>query len=570
MFNPNTLGTVAPLAQALTNSNRALVVVEGTPAAEVASCYTDPAEANGLPYSDKVAQVAQEDFEQANAEVLPEVDDNFTTQVNLMAKGIQTVGYNARNVLIPAIDSVVAGYNEKQGAAEQPAIEVNVFKYDPVHSDPRLTNHVASKYNNVQSRPEYQTFLLNPASPEQIIEMVSTENPHLDQPQVTDWLLQVGAERIQGVWQALFGTARVLDPSRISFLMPSNLPKSIDELLLAYCLAGHFMDHPQDVVGESVTLDQWNRVMAILHELFGAVLLKAYEYRADDIRTGKLVIEYNARDPLKHRTVQVLANGDVYPSWSANGGNLEALMGAAVYSPQLRHAAQIDASQADLAERWQKLYPLLDGACKDYSLRKRRENLMSAFLQPTRPLPEQLPQLSQVEVAERMQNAMQQISNEDLENPFCAAGKLVTSVYYPNPIYGKFLNSYEKQAKVHPGATGREIAMEAYIDIAADWLAQQYRVVPFVQSVDPVAVQAQADADAAENEQAVDQAEAAATQAVDAVNEANAVEPATTEQTDAEGNTDTSESTPVGEEQGGVVPTVSTETEEEQAEAGAV
>jgi hypothetical protein len=490
--------SVSPAARTLTEGGR-LVAFKSlfAPATQVANAYQSSVKPSRLRFSERVALESEEQFTSANDTVVGADAATIDDQTAQLTRAVQAMVYNSRNVIVPTIDSLVNQFVSKQSSSVQPNVSVNVFKYHDVHSAPALVNHVASKYADVQAQAEYRTFILNALSPEAIVSLVAENNPHLDQTQVVEWLLEMGADRIAAVWAKLYGTSRIFDFTTASWMQSANWPVQIDELLLAYCLTGALREAPQEVTGESVDLPAWENALGNLHELLGSVLLKAYTFRAQDTRNQRLVLATDAKDAMRTGQVTVLANGDVYSAWLAAGGSIEALLAVAVYEPGLKTVPQVNAQAEDLAARWAKYYPVLRQACADNALRDRRKDVVSVFLNSETPGVEGLPALDAGVAADRLDAELRVIEDEAYEKPYLLFAGLVCRIYYPNqPLYFGFMRSMERYAKVHPGASGRELAIEAIIELVATWLADQITTVKYTPDVDPNAVSQEDDASA--------------------------------------------------------------------------
>ena len=492
MFSTSSPRIVAPLAQALTESNRAVALRSSDlPLAAACESYTNHAEANKVAYSHRLATVSQEDFIADNAVPTMTQEAGFERQVELMAAGLKGITYTARNVIIPAVDQLTEAYLNRQSVHQAPEIKLVVWKYAAVHNEPGLVNHIQTRYARVAVQREYKTFMLGQKSAEAIIEMAATNNPHLDQESVTQWLLGMGAERITAVWQALFNTMRVFSPNMLEFTQVHRLPQTSDELLLAYCLCGHLMENPVDDAGESAGIEEWTNALQVLHEYFGTLLLRAYERRVDDARRGILVYRNQAVEPIKTLTVRVEVNGDIYAGFAERGLTAEAILGAAVYESHMRSGEDLLQIKDTLTQRWNRLYPLMRQAAADRAQAQRRQDIVKTVRSEFGALPEQLTGEAAWEeevLMAKLTDAVRSLNAEDLENPFALFAKVVCQLFYTNPIYHEFLLAFRTYSVKHPEASARELALYSLIEVSAIWLASQGQVIPFTPQVDPNAV----------------------------------------------------------------------------------
>lgn len=486
---------VSPVARALTEGRRMAVLKSMfAPVSEVVRSLQNPVRPNLLAFSTRIALESEDQVAGAN-EILVGADQAaIGDQVGNLVRAVNAMTFTARNVIVPTVDALVNQYLNRQAASNQPNVSVNVFKYNDVHSEPALVNHVSSKYSDVMARPEYRSFILQQLSAEGIVTLVSEKNPHLDRAQVIEWLLEMGADRIAAVWTKLFGTSRTFDFTTASWMHPSNWPMQVDELLLAYCLTGSMLEEPREVIGESVDLAEWERAMGVLHELIGSKLLQAYTYRAQDAKNQRLIITSDAKDAMRTGVVAVLVNGDVYNGWLSAGGDIQALLGAAIYEPALKTATALAPVAADLSARWSKYYPVLRQACVDNCVRGRRRDVATVFLSSSIPSVEGLPAIDQGVAQQRLDAELRSVQDDQYDKPFQLFAELVCRVYYPTqPLYVGFMRSMDRYAKIHPEATGRELAVEASLELIATWLCSQIDTVGYTPVVDPSAVNSNED-----------------------------------------------------------------------------
>jgi len=482
--------SVSPTARALTEAGRLVGFKSlNAPVTQVANAYQSAARPNRLKFSERVSQESEDQFSRANEVMVGADQAAVEDQVASITRAVQAMTFNARNVIVPTVDALVNQFTSKQAKATQPNVSVDRYSYDSVHSSSALVNHISSNYETSQPLAEYRTFMLQPLSAEAIVTLVAEGNPHLDTPDVVEWLLKVGAERINAVWGKLYGTSRLFDYSTAAWMHPRNWPVMIDELLLAYCLTGALIENPRDPIGESVDLKAWELALGNLHHLLGHKLFEAYKARAQDIKAQRLVLATDAKDPMRTGQVSVLVNGDVYTNWLAAGGDVQALLGVAVFEPAVHTVPQVNAIAGDLVARWTNYYPVLRQACLDNALRARRRDVVDVFLSNTVPAVEGLPMMDAGVIRERLDAELRVIEDDAYDKPCQLFTDLVCRAYYPNqPLYFGFMRSMDRYARVHPKATGRELAIEAVIEMVATWLTSQITTVGYTPDVDPNAV----------------------------------------------------------------------------------
>lgn len=487
MFNSDTLDVVRDAARTFTEQGQVLTIPNPEfPLAVFADGYNCEAEGNQIGMSDELAASVEDHFEEINQEAPENVGEERENLISNMHTAIAKVQFNTQNVIIPALKAMASDYASRQTVSSQPDCEVDTFIYDPIHNDPRLVNHVQTRYARVRPLPEYRTFILKPIEAAAIIEMVAVNNPHLDQEQVTEWALKIPAQRIEAVWSELFGTHRGITVSNLSFLNPNAFPFNVDELTLAYFICGHYIENPQEVPTESVTMEEWTQVVQLLHEVLGFYLLRAYGNRADARQSNVLVLRYVGDRPVENRRVRVTLNGDVSEAWLLKGGSVEALLGAAIDGGNVVHAEGVDAKADYYIRRWTATYPLIKQAALDHSEARRRQDVIDTFvyqagLDPLRELNDGK------NVREKLAEGMRYVRSEQLENPYNVFGTLITNVFFTEPMYKLYLDTIDEYGQNFPAADLRELSTQALISLVAIFQAQQIKVETFNPDVDPEA-----------------------------------------------------------------------------------
>lgn len=470
-----TIQSVKQIAQQLTESSQVLVVTNPEfPIAQFADGYAVDSEPTNTPVTDEMTASVEEFFEENNEELPVTVEEDNHDLVSLVAAALGKIQYNVANVICPGIDSMVRDFNERQKTSTSADIRADVFNYDPIHAEPRLTSHLQN-YAAVNPQPEYRTFILGAQTAEQIIEMVSVNNPHAEREQVTEWLLKVEPETITRTWSDLFGRNRVVKAAEIPFLVGANAPFNVDALLLAYFLCGHLGENPQEVVGEmNVGDEDWTHTLRLLHEMLGAYLLRAYQRRAQDVQNGVLVLRSEAANAIENRRLVVYINGDVEPQWKAQNGDISEVLGSALETEGQQTLARLAERKAYFVQKFQAVYPLIQQAARDNADRSRRKDMIEAFL--TQAAQGTLGELQVEELRDKVVDAIRQVRPEHLCNEFIAFGQLICRVYFPESIYWEFMELMDKAGQEAPEASRRELSTQALLTLYAVWASQQVRV----------------------------------------------------------------------------------------------
>lgn len=487
MHDMSTLQSIKMTAQQLTESSLVLTIPNAEfPLGVYANSFNVDAAPTNEPLTEELTASVESGFEEINQEqVVTEEEENESLIQNVDAS-LAKIQFNTQNVIIPAIDSMVRDYNERQSASVAADVRADIFNYDPIHGDPRVTAHV-ERYANVRPLGQYRTFILPGATTEGIIEMVSVNNPHLDQDQVVNWLLKVSPETIDRTYSALFNGQRMLAVNDLPFIAGGNFPFSVDSLTLAYFLCGHLTENPMDVVGESVDINEWTQTLRLLHEMLGSYLMRAYIQRAQQRQEGVLILATDARNPVENRRVVVTLNGDITDAWIAAGGDIQAALGVAVDTPGIVTISRIAERSDHYVKRWLAVYPLIKQAAFDQASRTRRKDMADAFVMQSRE--GSLGDRYINELPQRLNDAMRQLREDDLKNPFTAFARLVCSLYFPESTYWDYLCIMDEFGKNYPDASRRELFTQANISLTAIWLASQMTVERFTPQVDAMPAQ---------------------------------------------------------------------------------
>ena len=469
---------VKEAAQVFTNNNQLLKVSDPSyPLAVYEDGYVKLDLGQNYKSEEAMTASVEEHFEEVNQEPNEIVEDERGAIVGNIHAAIASIQYNSHNVIIPAIKSLTETYLEKQNSAGQANVRVEPYIFDPIHSEPTLTEHLFGRYENLRPLPEYRSFILKPMDMGDIIELISNNNPHLGQQQVTEWALKIPVEKIENVWNDLFGRTRMLNTLELRFLNTNNFPFNIDEVALAYFLTGALIDEPQEVPGYSVDLEEWEKVLRLQHEMFGHYLLQAYQSRAHDVDSGTLVYKYNSSDAINTTNVEVIINNTVADEWFRNGGKVEAILGAAVSGGDLYIVSDFDDHADTMVKRWNTIYPLIKQSALDKAERNRRIDITNTFIDQCmgglngEDNPQEEGPFHAV-----IQETMRSTSTADLDNPYGVFARLLCNVFYPDTSHLEYLDTINHYGEMFPEATLRELSTQSLIALVAMFLAKQIKV----------------------------------------------------------------------------------------------
>lgn len=482
------LDVVRSAAQMLTRDGKVLTFANAEyPLAQFANSYNVDEAPQDVPISDELAVSVEDHFEEVNQDSLPIEDDSRSSLIQNIHMGLAKTLFTTNNVIIPAIKDMHSYFAGLQSRTRQPEYRVEPFVYADIHNSPVLVNHVNTRYSAVRPLQAYKTYRLEAISADQIIENIAVNNPHLDQEEVTEWALQMGSEKIEAVWNSLFGSGGQLNMNALPYMTMQAAPFNVDEIALAYFLCGNYMHEPVKTPDEEVDVGTWENTMELLHECFGFYLGRAYELRLQMRERGELILRNEAMNPIETRRAVVIVNNDVSGPWLIAGGDIQAVLGAAVDNPGITLVEQIDKGAAGYIKRWLTIYPLIKQAAIDFADRQTRNDVVTTFLTMARD--SKIKELPVDEVDMRMQAALRGLSRDDLKNAYKTFATLIVDVYFPDTNYKMFLEAIDEYGQDFPGATLRELNTQAIITLTAIFLAKQITVTNYTPIIDPNAVE---------------------------------------------------------------------------------
>lgn len=480
MFKPTTLSVALPVAEALTHNNTLLAPKAAHyPVGVMAGHYRVPVDASHQPLGPDLTVQLVKAFHEYNEHPSEVAEAEFDRLTELMANGLEQMLVTVRERVVPVCKMMRQRFEESGETKRLAQIEVTPFVFHNIHNEPGLTEHVYT-YHNLKGRPTYRSFILPTPSAETMIEwMAKTE--HVDGQLVKQWALErVGADDLEAVWLQLFGSRREIYSTDLDLASLGKMPFNVDKLLAAYFLTSYLCANPQDVTGESVSLEEWEEVTATLHRFLGASLCRLYERRARDRQRGRIVWSYEADDALKRGRVIVHVNNDVYPDWLERGNDVKVLLGAAVAAPSRMHMADFEGQEEALIRAWDRKHYLIRQAKLTNYLRQRKDDLKFMFLHPAYDVKELLPEgQSQKDIEARLEQQLKALREEDMDDMARTVTRLVCGVYYPNTPYREFLETMDQVAQTHKDLPAREVATVAAIEMTAAWLSSQVQTASF-------------------------------------------------------------------------------------------
>lgn len=487
MYQSETLDAVRDGAQQLTREGKVLTLGNPEfPLAVFADTYqVDDVPTNTeLPDSEMVA--VEEYFDEINQDSTPAADNSREAIVNNLFTAISKIQFNTSNIIIPAVKAMHQTYAGMQQAVAQAEYAVKPWRYLAPHDSPVLVNHVNTRYVNVRPKESYDSYELTPVTADAVIEMMAINNPHLEQEEVTEWALQVGADRILAVWNSLFGSLGPVVPAGLPYLSQVNSPFNVDDILTAYFICGHYIDNPEAVPGQSVDLEDWQHTMKLLHEMFGFYLMRAYLRRIEAREDGEIILKNEAINPIETRRAVVIVNGDVFDPWIIGGGDFQAILGAAIENTGVTNLRHIEAGADKFIARWHAVYPMIKQAAIDYSERQCINNVIATFREVSHG--DLLKDRWSPEVEPKLKEALRYLRRDDYANPYKVFSTLMCRVFFPEDTYIEYLDAIDSLGQDFPKASIRELNTQATISLVALFLSKQIQIEEFIPEIDPNAV----------------------------------------------------------------------------------
>lgn len=352
MLKKQTISAILPLAEMLAERGVRLETIPGSVIGNLtmASASVRPGDSDVetvLAAVSSPVDTGRRD-EAGQAIILPS-EHGYTQQraVDCIARGVQEMVGNARNVVLPAIKATRAYVEEAVDSATQVRNvipNVDVYNYDPLWAG-ALIDGVAGQYSKVDL-VGMPTVALPDLTEEQLRTLVSSGSQ-----EVRDFIAREDKEcpgHLSAIWSIWFQGAPVSDSDEFSFLSRVldtdrngrillagglgdgiDTRKSYDAIITGFLLANALYDNPVAGVAWNMDLSKYNLVMSAFKAHFGKVIGRVYAARLSAVENKTLIINMpvvrNWR--LGEASDNILLNGDVHKWYLDNGGSIEAVIG---------------------------------------------------------------------------------------------------------------------------------------------------------------------------------------------------------------------------------------------------
>lgn len=352
MLKKQTISAILPLAEMLAERGVRLETVPGTIMGNLtmASASVRPGDADVesvLAAVSSPVDTGRRD-EEGVAIILPS-EHGYTQQraVTCIAKGVQEMVGNARNVVLPAIKGTRAyidEYVDANSKARNIIPSVDVYNYDPLWGG-ALVDGIANQYNKVDliGMP---TAAIPELTEEQLRALVNSGSQ-----EIRDFIAREDTEcpgHLTAIWHTWFCNRPLSNSDDFVFLSRMlvgsdkgrmltagglgdgiDARKGYDAIITAFLIANALYDNPIAGVNWGMDLSRYNLVMSGFKAHFGKVIGRVYGARVSALENKTLIINMpvirNWR--LGEASDNILLNGDVHKWYLENGGSIEAVIG---------------------------------------------------------------------------------------------------------------------------------------------------------------------------------------------------------------------------------------------------
>lgn len=474
MYKPSTLAVAKPVVDALYVAGIALKPkAAGYPVGVLADHYHVNITPTHTDLTPEQRVDLKNHFSKCNEVQHQTSEQEFDQLVELAAHGLTRMLTTVQQVIVPFCKVIKSDFEVMVQRDGIPDISVTPFVYHAIHADSGLVEHVQHNYARVELQPQYRTFLMDRPSLDTLQDWVC-RNTHVADESIKGWFAGLSAEVIDSTWYSLFDTDRSVDLATHYLFNRNQCPTNVDALLLAYFLTIYLATEPQDVKGESVSLEEWESAFQRLHNYFGATLGYAYQRRAQAVRQTKIILSSRVGTPEEGR-IHVVVNGDTWTQWTESGGDVKQVLGAVLVDPARKHAKDLDDAKESLITAWDRKHYIYKSIKADKFSRARRSVLtdLLAGKYAGAEYSDHLPPLTDEVIRDRAGKYLATVTDKGLECTATVVKDLICAVWYPDTPYCEFLNVMERMGKEHVGMAPREVALFSTAEMLAQWLAKQ-------------------------------------------------------------------------------------------------
>lgn len=485
MISAATLRIAAELAHSLTEKGHLLVPAgEGrTPVSIMADHYHVGAPGLKRPLSYDAVKKLRDDFGRYNNgegnTISSEERDHL---VSLLVEGQKKDLYNIRQVLVPIIKDANELIENRFAANGTPNIEIKAIEFAPFFESAPLLGHLEGYPRKFSVEETYKTIPVfasgSVPSHETLIEWMTAHEYAGDE--AAAWALTIDMEQVTSLVDHLLVGKREFHLADVSVFRRHHLLQNADVILALYFITGYLRDNPEQVAGYS--LDEWETIIGELHGMIGLKILEIIKLRQTYIQQKRLVVqsEVYGQERLESISVYVYVNGDTIKPWFENGGDVRALLGAAIQGGTLMHAKDIDAVSDQLVKRWEQKHHLIKIASMGAKEKRTRGFYRSVFDEVIDTHRGKFTEAHITVLRSRLRDVVNNLNDDELTVGWTSICNIACAVFYPNTLYRTFLRTMDERGK---DLSSREAALLGHIETLALWYRQQCKLVAFTPDV---------------------------------------------------------------------------------------
>lgn len=460
MLTKSTISVASQLAASLTERGILLSLKEGaqTPVSVMANHYAIGAPGLRRELNDAAYRKLNENlYKHINVEGIELAAEQRDELVELIATGQKKFLQRVRQEIIPKCKKVKETI-QNVVTTKLPEIEIKKVSFCPLLDDPALVEHLSEYPRRHVMASQYRSVNLTTPDAETIIEWAK-QTKHFDGDVVGKWLLEhLTTEDIRCVFGELFNERLVFAPNELSFTRQSRLFSSSNELVLAYFLTAYLRDNPGTPTGQSMSLDEWEALFDKLHGFFGLRLVEHMKIRQAYRKMERIVDEYVYSDMSKGGGyLFVHVNPDVYPEWIAKSNSVKTLLGAGANGDHTTVTARdFEGSEERLERLWERKHALIRS-------RKAVSNLATIRTSIAHAITEEFG--NQRDKRDEVTALLSRKNDSQLDDVWGTIFDVVCSVYYPSPMYRRFLSFLQHYSAMDKD--NREAALLANTEVMA-------------------------------------------------------------------------------------------------------
>lgn len=295
------------------------------------------------------------------------------------------------------------------------------------------------------------------------------------------WVAKLGENFFGDVWRTVFtkGYTRGTGNSETFETLVENKITGTDAALTVYLLGKRLLDNPPE--DSPYSLKDYRLAMGELLEQAGVRLVKAYEQRELNVKTDRLLLNYDSRG-------FVYVFKPVYEKWLSEGANNAVLLGNVLSDSPAISAPAISERASEYLTRWERQNRFMTVTLvnrRNIEARKtiafKTEELVAANLVDCFGgyAKEQIITFHTPEVVKAMAlvtECIEQLSDEELADIWTVCTKLVCScVFYYTDAY-KILTGIDSAVKNNPGIDIKEAALLSLVEYVTDYVCDQLQV----------------------------------------------------------------------------------------------